>query len=65
MVRSSSEVLPEPGELIRFSAAMPRSASQSRLCCGEVVVLGQDRLADDQILGARSRPLDRICQLMV
>jgi CHASE3 domain sensor protein len=25
----------------------------------EVIVLGQDRLADDQVFGARSRPLDR------
>ncbi len=26
------EVLPDPGELIRFSAVMPRWANQSRLC---------------------------------
>ena len=48
MVRSSSEVLPEPGELIRFSATMPRSASQVAIVLGQVVVLGQDGLADVQ-----------------
>ena len=32
MVRSKREVLPDPGELIRFSAVMPRWANQSRLC---------------------------------
>jgi hypothetical protein len=30
----------------------------------EVIVLGQDRLADDQILGAGSRPLDRVGRRM-
>ncbi len=31
VVRSSSVVLPEPGELMRLTARMPRSCSQSRL----------------------------------
>ena len=31
-VRSSSEVLPDPGELIRLTARIPRTASQDRTC---------------------------------
>src|SRR6478735_9020562 len=49
MVRSSSVVLPAPGELIRLMARMPRSASQRRLwsaratffariCCSRTIV---------------------------
>ena len=33
MVRSSSVVLPGPGELIRLSAVMPRSVEPARGCC--------------------------------
>ena len=46
MVRRSSVVLPEPGELIRFSATMPRSASQRPVVPGQVVVLGEQRRLD-------------------
>ena len=43
-VRSSSVVLPAPGELIRLIARMPRCRSQSRFCLGQPVVLGQHLL---------------------
>ena len=44
IVASSSVVFPAPGELIRLTARIPRSASHARLACGEVVVLGQHLL---------------------
>ena len=63
MVRRSSDVLPDPGELIRFSATMPRSASQARLCAGQVVVLGEQGGLD--LHDARARLVPVPCALPV
>ena len=48
MVRSSSEVLPEPGELIRLTARIRRTASQAAHVLGQVVVAGQHPLLEHE-----------------
>ena len=42
MVRSSSVVLPAPGELTRLSARICRPRNQPRFALGEAIVLGED-----------------------
>ena len=53
MVRRSSEVFPEPGELIRFSATMPCSASQARLCAARWSFLASSAVSISTMSGTR------------
>jgi hypothetical protein len=52
IVRSSSVVLPAPGELIRLMAVSPRLASQIRLWSASWIILGQHRLLKRDGVGA-------------
>ena len=54
MVRSSSVVLPAPGELVMFSARMSRSASHCRFWSASEVIFCQDLLLQRDGLGLAS-----------
>ena len=53
MVRSSSVVLPDPGELIRLTATTPRSASQRRLSAASSSLRASTRCSRSTRVGAQ------------